>query len=195
MAIALKRAEVNRFLEYRTAYNPEDHNICLALLEFNDGTTDVLAAYSNDSAIPESIRLGLNFIPNLYEALPGLERFGCDGMANSHTEPKLLNYICAAPGIRQTAFGGPLPGNPLYKSVLQKQRSGVAGHAQRLKLPHEIRSVTLVSEIDCCTTCTNYSIQRFRARFPRIPLDLIELGKQVSKNKPPQFRMVTVTKK
>src|SRR5262249_31739744 len=81
MAIALKRAELNRALSYKTKYNAEGHNICLALVRFTDGTIDVLAAYSNDSAIPESIRLGLNLIANVYAVLPVSQRFGCDGMA------------------------------------------------------------------------------------------------------------------
>jgi hypothetical protein len=95
MAIALKRAELNRMLEYKTPYDADQHNICLALVRFNDGTSDVLTAYSNDDAIPESIRFGLDLIPNLYGSMPNAERFGCNGMAQYHTEPKLLDYLCA----------------------------------------------------------------------------------------------------
>ncbi|OAI16290.1 hypothetical protein A1507_12095 [Methylomonas koyamae] len=100
----------------------EEHNICLALIRFKDDTIDALTAYSNDSAIPESIRLGLNLIPNLYAFMPKTEFFGCDGMAQLHTEPKLLNYLFATPGIRQNAFSGNLPINTFYKSVLESQR-------------------------------------------------------------------------
>lgn len=73
MAIALKRAELNRALSYKVNYDAEGHNICLALIRFKDNTIDVLTAYSNDSAIPESIRLGLNLIPNLYAFMPKTE--------------------------------------------------------------------------------------------------------------------------
>ena len=132
MAIALKRAELNRMLEYKTEYDADGHNICLALLRFNDGGNDVLTAYSNDSAIPESIRFGLNLIPNLYDSIPGPERFGCDGMAQFHTEPKLLNYLCATAAIRQSGLGGPLPRHQFHRSVLEKQRSAAAMHAQLL---------------------------------------------------------------
>src|SRR5437868_5628521 len=90
-AIAIKRAELNAAMSYKSGYNAEDHNICLALIRYRDGSSDVVAAYSNDAAIPESIRLGLNLVPNLYGALPTGARFGCDGMAQYHTEPKLLN--------------------------------------------------------------------------------------------------------
>src|SRR4051812_18822282 len=100
MAIALKRAELNSVLAYKSRYDAEGHNICLALLRYEDGRGDVLAAYSNDSAMPESIRLGLNLIPDVYGSMPAAGRYGCDGMAQFHTEPKLLNYVCATPAIR-----------------------------------------------------------------------------------------------
>src|SRR5262249_29953477 len=101
MAIALKRHEVNNALHGKHQYNAEDHNICLALVDYTDNSFDVLAAYSNDSAIPESIRLGLGLIPNVRNELPPEEQFGCDGRAQFHTEPKLLNYLCAPAGVRE----------------------------------------------------------------------------------------------
>jgi len=93
----------------------------------------VLAAYSNDSAIPESIRLGLNLIPDVYDSLSREGRFGCDGMAQFHTEPKLLNYLCTTPAIRRTAFAGPLPRVAFYKSVVEKQREQAVTRAGLLK--------------------------------------------------------------
>lgn len=195
MAIAVKRAELNRALSYKIKYDAEGHNICLALVRFTDGTTDVLAAYSNDSAIPESIRLGLNLIGDVYAALPATQRFGCDGMAQFHTEPKLLNYLCATPAIRQSILGTSLPQNPLYRAILQKQREQAARQAGRLKNPDEVAAILLVTEIDCCRTCTDYSLIRFRARFPNTPLDVLELGKRVSDQVPTQFKHVKVTVK
>jgi hypothetical protein len=195
MAIALKRVELNRALHYKHKYDAEKHNLCLALVLFKDGTFDVLAAYSNDSAIPESIRLGLNLIPDMYAALPKMERFGCDGMAQFHTEPKLLNYLCANPFLRQSTFHGPPPRNSFYQSVLADQRERAARQAQLLKRPEDIASITLVTEIDCCPTCTAYSLHRFRARFPNTPLHTIELGKKVGEKGPTQLKEVQVTTK
>jgi len=193
MAIALKRAELNRALSYKVNYDAEGHNICLALIRFKDNTIDVLTAYSNDSAIPESIRLGLNLIPNLYAFMPKTEFFGCDGMAQFHTEPKLLNYLFATPGIRQNAFSGNLPINTFYKSVLESQRERAIWHSQHVKRPDDLASVTLVTEINCCSTCTEYSINRFRNRFPNIPLLVIELGKEVGKKLPVQFEKISIS--
>jgi hypothetical protein len=205
-AIALKRAELNSALQHKSKYDPEGHNVCLALIRFKDGTLDVLAAYSHDSVIPESIRIGLNLIPNLYAALPDTKRFGCDGMPQFHTEPKLLNYLCAAPSIRQDALQAPLPKSPLYRSFLTHQRKEASTQAQMPSLdqrmsgrpgtgmkPKEIASITLVSEINCCRTCTKYSVERFRTQFPSIPLEVIELGKVVSTKEPAQFKAIKVT--
>src|SRR5689334_17659864 len=104
MALSTMREDLNRALSYRRKYNVEKHNICLAIIDFGGSSNVVLAAYSNDSAIPESVRLGLNLVPNTYKFLPENARFGCDGMAQYHTEPKLLNYLCASPDVRRRAF-------------------------------------------------------------------------------------------
>jgi len=193
MAIALKRAELNRALDYKRHYDAEGHNICLALLRFNDGSIDVLAAYSNDSAIPESIRLGLDLVPDTYGATAKAERFGCDGMAQFHTEPKLLNYLCAAPTVRASAFRGPLPRPLFYRSVVEAQRKQATRHVELLKRPDDLAHMALVTEIDCCRTCTLYSVNRFRARFPNVPLQTIQLGKHPAQNIPTQFKEVRVT--
>ena len=193
MAIAIKRAEINRALSYKK-YDAEDHNICLALVRYKDGSSDVLSAYSNDSAIPESIRLGLDLIPNVYGDLKAGQRFGCDGMAQYHTEPKLLNYLCATPTVRKGVIGNSLPKNKLYKQVLHQQRTQASAQAERLKSPNDIAAITLVTEIDCCPTCTEYSIRRFRQHFPDIQLDVIELGKVVRDKTPPNYTKVRVSK-
>ena len=193
MAIALKRAELNRALAHKSNYDAEGHNICLALIEYRGGGFDVLVAYSHDSAVPESLRLGLNLIPNLYGELSAGERFGCDGMAQYHTEPKLLNYLCATPVIRQGALGSWLPRHGLYSSILRKQRADVARQAGLLRTSAEFASITLVTEINCCATCTRYSIGRFRGKFPAVQLDVIELGKNPGAGAPTQFKKVTIT--
>ncbi|QPK61814.1 hypothetical protein IVG45_13165 [Methylomonas sp. LL1] len=193
MAITLTRERLNRAMDYKSKYDADEHNLCLALILFKDGSSDVLAAYSNDSAIPESIRLGLNLIPNLYAALPKNERFGCDGMAQYHTEPKLLNYLCANPSLHQNTFPSPAP-KSFYRSILAGQREQASRQARMMKRTEDIASLTLVTEIDCCPTCTAHSINRFRALFPNTPLHTIELGKKVAEKSPPQLKEVKITK-
>jgi hypothetical protein len=193
MAIALKRVELNHALDYKkSSYDAEEHNICLALVSYKDATSDVLVAYSNDSAIPESTRLGQGLIPDVSIFLPASERYGCGGMAQFHTEPKLLNYLCATSVVRLKGFQGDLPQNAFYRSIVQGQRKQAIRLSDRLKRPEEMRSVTLVTEIDCCPTCTRYSILRFRAKFPDAPLHVIELGKKVRGKVPPQYQTVKV---
>ena len=195
MAIALVREQLNRALAYKVRYDADKHNICLALIRYKGGESAALAAYSNDSAIPESIRLGLNLIPDLYAYMPEAERFGCDGMAQYHTEPKLLNYLCAPPAIRQLAIHKHLPKNPVYRSILRDQRSFATRQAQLLDRPlGDIVAVTLVTEIDCCTTCTEYSIKRFRWKCPDTPLHTIELGKDPGAGVQSQYAKVKITR-
>ncbi|HPF59539.1 MAG TPA: hypothetical protein P5149_06800 [Candidatus Competibacteraceae bacterium] len=196
MAIALKRAELNQVMGYRKNYDAEEHNLCLALIRFQDGSSEILVAYSNDSAIPESIRLGLHLIPNVYDKLPPNERFGCDGMAQYHTEPKLLNYLLATLEVRQTAYRRQfLPRDPLYRFILQRQRQQARAQAVLSSNIKKVAAVVIVTEIDCCPTCTAYSIARFRERFPGIPLRTIELGKQAKGGVKPQYRQVTINRK
>lgn len=191
MAIALKRAELNSAMQYRSKYDAEGHNICLALVRFTDGRSDVLAAYSNDSAIPESIRLGLGLIPDVSGKMPEAERFGCAGMAQYHTEPKLLNFLCTTPTIRQSAYQRSLPSHTFYRSVLAGQRQQAVTQAALLK--PDIASLTLVTEIDCCATCQAYSISRFKAKFPKTSLHTIQLGKRTAEKVPPKLERVRVT--
>jgi hypothetical protein len=198
MALAVMREELNRSLAHKGRYDAEGHNICLAIVEFLDRSSTVLAAYSDDKAIPDSIRFGLNLVPSVYGLLPTGARFGCDGMAQYHTEPKLLNFICAGPNIRQLAFPTPKRPTPrgisheFFLNVVEKQRRAAREAAGRLKPPDAIRALTLVSEIDCCRTCVRYSIERFRATFPGTSLDTIELGKTAGE--PTPYQMVHITR-
>lgn len=192
MAVALKRAELNNALGYKSKYDADRHNVCLALIRYRDNSTHVLAAYSNDSAIPQSIRLGLDLVPNLYNSITLAERFGCDGMAQFHTEPKLLNYLCATPRVRKSAFDGPLPfKDPFLNSIVKQQRAQATARANLLKHPEDMVSIALVTEIDCCQTCTKYTIDHFRARF-RISPTLFELGKKVGTGLPTQYTAVKI---
>lgn len=114
-------------------------------------------------------------------------------MGQFHTEPKLLNYLCAAPNVRKTAVVAWLPRNPLYRSVLQRQRTHAATQADRLNNAEQLTSVTLVTEINCCPTCIQCAVNRFRAKFPNTPLHVIELGKETRTNVAPQYQTVTVS--
>lgn len=195
IAIIMKRAELNDVLRHRSNYDVEGHNICLALVKFKDGSSDILSAYSNDSAIPESVRLGMNLIPDLYDHLPIHDRYGCDGMAQHHTEPKLLNYLCASPGIRESVLSSWQPQDETYRSMLNEQRRQTRGCAQGLKRIEDVVALTLVTEINCCGSCTNHSINLFKARFPHVDFEVIQLGKKTKGNIPPQFKEAIITQK
>jgi hypothetical protein len=195
MAIALKRVELNAALAHKTNYDAEGHNICLALIAYTDNTTEVLAAYSNDSVLRPSMRLGLGLVSDVAGTMPKSQRMNCDGMAQYHTEPKLLNYLCATPRRRQSVLKTPLPKNPIYRKILKAQRDEAMRRPSFLKTADDIVELTLVTEIDCCVTCTRYAVDRFRTRFPETPLDVIELHKVVSAKKPPQYEEVTIKKR
>lgn len=191
MSMLYVRAMLNQDLKDRS-YDADGHNICLARIFYKDGTFRVLAAYSNDSEISESTRLRLHLIPSLYTKLAKAERFGCDGRAQYHTEPKLLNYLCANPSLREGAFDGPPRHNPDYRWIITRQRNQAKRQAHLLKGIEDVASITLVTEIDCCKLCTKYSIERFRAMFP-IPLEVVSLGKRVRDKIPAQFKEARMT--
>ena len=50
-----------------------------------------------------------------------------------------------------------------------------------------VTEVTLVSEINCCTTCTKYAISEFRKRYPAVGTYIIELGMNPGKGIGPQY--------
>jgi hypothetical protein len=156
----------------------------------------VLAAYSNDAAVPESIRLGLHLMLNVYGLLPTGARFGCDGMAQYHTEPKLLNFICASPDVRLQAYQSPLnrvargEGHSFFLNLVEGQRRAARAVAGRLQGLDQVTEVTLVTEIDCCQTCVAYSLERFRVTVPHAELRTIELGKVAGR--PTSYRAVTI---
>ncbi|MGK7867206.1 hypothetical protein [Falsiroseomonas sp. E2-1-a20] len=200
MAIAFVREELNRALAYKKRYDAEGHNLCLAIVELKTGGSAVIAAYSNDSAIPESLRLHLSLVPDVYALMKPSQRFGCDGMAQFHTEPKLLNFLTATPSIREQPFSSATPDRPprvggqaLYRAVLGVQRRQATTAAKLLPPPEMMTTVTLVSEIACCPTCVAYSINRFRGRFSGKRLETIELGKQAGQ--PTAYSGITVTRR
>lgn len=199
LAIAFLREELNRHLAYKKRYDADGHNLCLAIIDLKTGGSTVLAAYSNDSAIPDSLRLHLSLVPDTYASMPPAARFGCDGMAQLHTEPKLLNFLTATPVIREQAFSMAPPAKPprgegmkFYHAVLGTQRARAMAAARMMPAVEAIKAVTLVSEIACCTTCVKYSINRFRTRFPGTALETIELGKTAGQ--PTRYTQVTITR-
>jgi hypothetical protein len=50
-----------------------------------------------------------------------------------------------------------------------------------------VQEVTLVSEINCCTTCRKYAIGTFRSQRPGVGLFTIELGMNPAKDIGPQY--------
>jgi hypothetical protein len=105
----------------------------------------------------------------------------------------LLNYLCATQGIRCGAIGGHLPQNNFYRFVLDRQRKDATKRAGLLRAADELAAVTLVSEIACCPTCTAHSIDRFKMRHPNVELQVVELGKQVSKGTPTSYKNVKIS--
>jgi hypothetical protein len=70
-------------------YDADDHNIGVAHVEFHDGTTKLLFAYSDSSKMNKKFK-------DFYEIPPTSEyedNFNLSQMLRAHTEPKLLNYI------------------------------------------------------------------------------------------------------
>lgn len=87
LVIAFLREELNRHHTYKGRYDADGHNLCLAIIDLTNGASTVLAAYSNDSAIPASLRLHLSLVPDTYALMPPALRCGCNGMAQLHTKP------------------------------------------------------------------------------------------------------------
>ena len=201
--MAFKRAEINHYLEEYLGkkYDTEDHNIALAFLHFKDGSDNVLAAYSNDSALTqrgysgESLLINLGLVPNLYPELPTLERYGCDGRGQYHTEPKLLNYLTASIEKRQSPYiTGPgfLRNVPILKKIIEGNRQSARSIAGNLKHPSDLTHLLIATEIDCCPTCEKYSIKRFREIFPKVIFDVKSFHK--IKGSLTQYEFTEVTK-
>jgi len=204
--VAYLRASLNNILRGRK-YDADKHNLCIAVVEYADGRSDTFAAYSNDSALSGNfpgIFDFLGLVPNTYPLLKedlaksgkaDLTPFGCDGMAQYHTEPKLMNFLASSPAVRQRALKAqrkPLGDSYRRKDVseadlnqlngiLDRQLDTAMRHAGQLPGIDAIVQVTLASEIDCCKTCMKHTIDKFNARYPsaRIQHDktLFELGK------------------
>jgi hypothetical protein len=210
-------------------YDADEHNLCIAIVEFTDGSSQTLAAYSNDSALQENFKGAFDFlglVPNTFglqqkqmkAAGQGQTPYACNGMAQYHTEPKLLNYLASSPSVRQRAlwhqrrgFGaeherkGEKDGTgrvtpedlQVLNRILREQRRKAYAGAARLGGEAEVAKVTLASEIDCCPSCVKKTIMKFNERYPhaRITRDdgtLFELGKK--KGKETQFQTTKVSK-
>jgi len=208
--IAILRQSLNNILRDK-AYDADAHNLCIAIVDFADGSNDVLAAYSNDSALTgKGLFEFLGLVPNTYsfhkeKAEAGVVGpYGCDGMAQHHTEPKLMNYLAASPEVRQRALQAQ---RKLFKEspkredlwglnqLLRPRLDLAMRHAARLPGADAIVSVILASEIDCCPTCVRYTINRFNARYPTARLvrgkNLFELAKKAGQ--PTPFTKTTIS--
>ncbi len=193
IAIAYLRAQINAHLEYKKAYDAEAHNACVARVLYKDGSISVLAAYSEDSAVSYSTRLALHLVPDVSRLLPAGEKFGCNGMAQYHTEPKLLNFLLAPPQARRQAYGPAPQPNTIYRSILSAQIRQAHTEASLLKGLDDAERIDLVTEINCCKTCCKYAIEQCTNRH-RVIVHPIELGKGVKQGTPPTFEIITVKK-
>jgi hypothetical protein len=218
--LAVLRQSLNNMVAGRK-YDADEHNLCIAIVEFTDGSSQTLAAYSNDSALQENYKGAFDFlglVPNTFGLLQkemkvaaqGQTPYACNGMAQYHTEPKLLNYLAASPAIRRRAlwrqrqgFGEEherkdvsLEDLQVLNRILKEQRRQAYAGAARLGGEAEIAKVTLASEIDCCPSCVKKTIMKFNERYPdaKITRDdgtLFELGKKKGKETSYQKTMIT----
>ena len=207
LTLGILRESLNNMVAGRT-YNADEHNLCIALVEFADGSNQTLAAYSNDSALQQNFKGAfdvLGLVPNTYKLLKkdlqaggqGAVPYACDGMAQHHTEPKLLNYLAAAPAIRRRALWQQRQGFSdkhlrrdvsaedlrFLNGILKEQRRTAYAAAGLMGSEPDIAKVTLASEIDCCETCVRKTIQKFNDRYPHAVISrdrktLFELGKK-----------------
>ena len=120
-----------------TAHDVDDHNICLARIDFYEAHQPelILAAYSASSVIGTKRGTYFGFsgcLPKDVDKVP--MEFACKGMGRHHTEPKLVNAITQDPAIWLYPVGR-----------------------------RTIRNVTIVSQIDVCTTCRNHTLAAFKA--------------------------------
>lgn len=157
--IAYVRGTLVDALAHRHAYNPWDHNICLAFISLDQGggtiTRELHCAYSHLSGLSKAnlkkvYDLGvIEFVPD------AIEFVGCGGMGMYHTEPRLLNYLMSRPGWIE-----------------------------------RVKQVTLVSEINCCSTCKKYAINKFRTLHLDIDISTIELGMNPGQGTGPQYKTI-----
>lgn len=78
--------------DYKTQkYSPEEHNVCLAYVEFTDNTHEELWSFSNVSRLTKKSYGKVN----KSEFIPDVKKLTYDpgGMLKYHTEVRLLNYI------------------------------------------------------------------------------------------------------
>jgi hypothetical protein len=215
--LGVLRESLNNMVAGRK-YDADEHNLCIAIVEFADGSSETLAAYSNDSALQENYKGAFDFlglVPNTYGLLKkagAAAPYACDGMAQYHTEPKLLNYLASSPEIRRRAlwrqrqgFGDkhvrkdvPAEDLQVLNGILKEQRRRAYAAAAQLGGEAEIAKVTLASEIDCCESCVKKTIMKFNERYPKAIIardkkTLFELGKKAGQPTPWEKLKITKT--
>lgn len=220
--LGILRESLNLMVSGRK-YNADKHNLCIALVEFADGSSRTLAAYSNDSALQQNYKGAfdvLGLVPNTYGLLKkelqaagqgAATPYACDGMAQYHTEPKLLNYLASSPAIRRRALWRQRQGFGdkdlrrdvsahdlrFLNGILKEQRRRAYDAAALMGGEAEIAKVTLASEIDCCESCLQKTIKKFNARYPHAVIardnkTLFEMGK--TPGQPTPWEKLKITK-
>ncbi len=82
-------------------YDADAHNMCIAHVEFADGTEKTLFAYSDSSKMNKKLKDYFEIPPSSAYG----DHFGLSAMQAAHTEPKLLNYVLnKAPSVGPQRF-------------------------------------------------------------------------------------------
>lgn len=74
-------------------YDVEKHNLCTAVIERKDGLSKTWVAYSNPSGLRVGLRMDYGIISDV---LDDEKLIGIGGMADYHTEVRLINYLYAS---------------------------------------------------------------------------------------------------
>lgn len=73
-------------------YDVENHNLCTAVIETPNGISKTFVSYSNSSRLSNGLRTAYEIVKDVPE---DLKLINIGGMADLHTERRLLNYIYA----------------------------------------------------------------------------------------------------
>lgn len=119
----------------KTQHNVDDHNICLARIDFYENVPElILAAYSASSVLGTHRGTYFGFKGCISVDVDAIHlEHACKGMGRHHTEPKLVNAITQDPSIWYHQVGG-----------------------------RTIRNVTIISQIDVCKTCSTHTLSAFK---------------------------------
>lgn len=134
---------------------PEGRNACVLNITKHDNSELFFYAYSSAASLSKTERAnlaqaGFELVPDIDSSLRG--KYACGGMGQYHTEPRLINFLYAYPGMIEN-----------------------------------VKDVLLISEIDCCPTCTKYTVDAFVRANPNVNVYTDEYGKNPGRKEQPRF--------